>query len=1212
MSDVSGYASRRISTRVVSPIESSHNRSYRRMHGKDRCSSDTEELMIKKRMDLPHHRSQRSVCEMSQRKTRMNYVKLDDGRIIATPSAAAAFLLKATEKLSQNQHLRKRAVSADSMACKTPKAFPTDYASVLKRAPPSPPSALLRKVGTNENPGLGKVRVMLRVSGIEETTKNVFMQLDRRRRQVTLKDITVNLHDSESGDELSDRRVLVAAPRMFAFDGLFTDLDHENDVSGSVLSDSICSLIGGADACIITMGHENDARNKTLIGNCVPGEVGLIPCMFTWLYRSLSEIKNKSGARFSVRISAMEIMQNGTKDLLAAFAIESEASPSIYLRDPIFGGFIEQCRELRASNLEKASYLLDAALANRTNENSHFLLTVYLYQYRVEKDLKGGVAGGRSRLHILDFNPNSGGPVTMSALGHIMVALCSGQKHIPHKETNIVHILKDCMSSVTCQTTVIAHARGSGGQTEYHQALNTVQLATRLHRVRRRKIRGLSTSHVRGGSPDNYIKTSGDEGSTSAEISSSEMSCDTVIYLGPRGTISDEESASSLAIRTERSRQESRIPVRSAKKSKSKSPVRVKSNNSNAEQWIDGPKCPKNRDKKGLETWVDGPQVGPPGAAGFMDNQKLDMISKWVERQASVPSNSEQWIDGPTHHVVQPPPPNQVRALTVFKTCEDSEPRSPVKSDKQKSSPKPKRTTDELRSHRNSDTDQKSKKSSDSDRQSRKSRDSDKKSKKSSDSDQTSKKSSDSDHRSKKSSDSDDSPRHSRKFDSRKKEHATPQQSLEIQHEISELNVIQEVTEDEASEPRHSIVLEGEADIKIDLNKQSAKLQQQKDFGQQTYGARQIITTEIVKKELCHRKSTLEDLYNECEQLANKLIDPNCNREHFSSDREYIEVPEQTEPVPTADSCLQVNEEDIWRSLRAHAEDHPLRALSMDSLGLASHFTGETASQGTAMTEWEAITPWAMWQHAPQQRKSDYIDQETIKNLQEKFPGFSWEMALASSDIGLELEQELCLENEYPLPKMNQNGTLSALRHPDGASNPHLDQYIKAPVFSEAQTGASSPRAPGSGASKSDMECDTLEDRQSTSPPAMAREVPTGKSDDSDDTYRPKGINRLFSRSRSRSPQVVKKNTLGNISLDDTYQLPYSDTVSIKKAKSATLKNDVKSPKKKSEAKAAFDTFENFEGNYSVDSVIYETLRIQKSAGHHQLHISKHGSKLFS
>ncbi|XP_065583503.1 kinesin-like protein CG14535 [Artemia franciscana] len=84
---------------------------------------------------------------------------------------------------------------------------------------------------------------------------------------------------------------------------------------------------------------------------------------------------------------------------------------------------------------------------------------------------------------------------------------------------------------VTCQTTVIAHARVSGGQTEYHQALNTVQLATRLHRVRRRKIRGLPTSYMRGGSPDNYMKTSGDEGSTSAEISSSEMSCDTVIYL---------------------------------------------------------------------------------------------------------------------------------------------------------------------------------------------------------------------------------------------------------------------------------------------------------------------------------------------------------------------------------------------------------------------------------------------------------------------------------------------------------------------------------------------------------------------------------------------------------------------------------------------------------------------------------------------------------
>ncbi len=73
---------------------------------------------------------------------------------------------------------------------------------------------------------------------------------------------------------------------------------------------------------------------------------------------------------------------------------------------------------------------------------------------------------------------------------------------------------------------------------------------------------------------------------------------------------------------------------------------------------------------------------------------------------------------------------------------------------------------------------------------------------------------------------------------------------------------------------------------------------------------------------------------------------------------EYIEVEEPDEPVPTQDSCLQVTEEDIARSMMEDDDDqdeqHPLRALSTDNLTVISHFTGETYSQGTA-SEWEPI-----------------------------------------------------------------------------------------------------------------------------------------------------------------------------------------------------------------------------------------------------------------
>lgn len=53
-------------------------------------------------------------------------------------------------------------------------------------------------------------------------------------------------------------------------------------------------------------------------------DLGAIPCAISWLYKGINEKRQKSGARFSVRVSALGInaTKPGTsaKDLLAALA----------------------------------------------------------------------------------------------------------------------------------------------------------------------------------------------------------------------------------------------------------------------------------------------------------------------------------------------------------------------------------------------------------------------------------------------------------------------------------------------------------------------------------------------------------------------------------------------------------------------------------------------------------------------------------------------------------------------------------------------------------------------------------------------------------------------------------------------------------------------------------------------------------------------------
>lgn len=50
--------------------------------------------------------------------------------------------------------------------------------------------------------------------------------------------------------------------------------------------------------------------------------LGIIPCAITWLFRLIDEQKEKTGARFSVRVSAVEVSgkQEELKDLLSDVA----------------------------------------------------------------------------------------------------------------------------------------------------------------------------------------------------------------------------------------------------------------------------------------------------------------------------------------------------------------------------------------------------------------------------------------------------------------------------------------------------------------------------------------------------------------------------------------------------------------------------------------------------------------------------------------------------------------------------------------------------------------------------------------------------------------------------------------------------------------------------------------------------------------------------
>ncbi|XP_054892309.1 kinesin-like protein KIF26B [Poeciliopsis prolifica] len=527
-------------------------------------------------------------------------------------SAAASFFARAAQKLNLTSKKKKQKTtvaaapltSSPSSSC-DPHLFPTNFSSALVTMPPPAPPCLLRAANKiKDTPGLGKVKVMVRVSPTSQsdaTESSSFLKVDPRKKQITIMDPSAN----QTPNAASQKRAGVnhAPPKMFTFDAAFPPDASQAEVCAGTVAEVIQSVVNGADGCIFCFGHSKLGKSYTMIGRDDSLQtLGIIPCAISWLFKLINERKEKTGARFSVRVSAVEVWgkEENLKDLLSEVAtgsLQDGQSPGVYLcEDPICGMQLQNQSELRAPTPEKAAWFLDAAIAarhssqrpNTTEEehrNSHMLFTLHIYQYRMEKTGKGGMSGGRSRLHLLDLGScdakalggGSGGGksrensspssaplcLSLSALGNVILALVNGSKHIPYKDSKLTMLLRESLGNMNCRTTMIAHI--SASPRDFSETLSTIQIASRVLRMKKKKTKVTVqyTSSSSGGESSceegrmrrpTHLRPFHHRGDADSELpllrlssdpdeySSSEQSCDTVIYVGPNGAaVSDRE-----------------------------------------------------------------------------------------------------------------------------------------------------------------------------------------------------------------------------------------------------------------------------------------------------------------------------------------------------------------------------------------------------------------------------------------------------------------------------------------------------------------------------------------------------------------------------------------------------------------------------------------------------------------------------------------------
>ncbi|KAG7160376.1 Kinesin-like protein KIF26A-like [Homarus americanus] len=326
-----------------------------------------------------------------------------------------------------------------------------------------------------------------------------------------------------------------------------------------------------------------------------------------------------------------------------------------------------------------------------------------------------------------DLSGSSGG-MSLSALTSVLLAIFNGQRYLPNRENKLTMLLKEALGSVTCHAAMVVHISPSPRHAQH--TLATLQLASRVHRMRRKKLRGLGGSSSGGSSEGSHSRSSGGDtsaGSSSMDFSSSEQSCDTVIYIGgggPGDTTDNEHppvfmphhtnqrlwpitrlrsmehlrphSASPTPAHSRRAASASPTPTsRSVPNGRSqlkpRPPPRTVSNvSSPASSGKVSPGGGFIRHQPGVSRVAYNstsgqqpllssfkPQVtlGPlvPGY-GFMDDHKKTMIERWVEVQtAQVVQQLEQQQTVPAQI------PNQTTTnqqqfthLTQFRTCEES------------------------------------------------------------------------------------------------------------------------------------------------------------------------------------------------------------------------------------------------------------------------------------------------------------------------------------------------------------------------------------------------------------------------------------------------------------------------------------------------------------------------------------------------------------
>ncbi|GBN63536.1 Kinesin-like protein KIF26B [Araneus ventricosus] len=132
-----------------------------------------------------------------------------------------------------------------------------------------------------------QVKVMLRIKGDSEELNSSFLNIDARKKQITVYDLSASDQSSPA-----ERRTGVSAPKMFAFDAIFSPDDAQAEVCSSSLPDVIQAVVGGTDGCLFVYGQSKLVTSS--LCDQFSQLSSSLHCLNTFSLSRLMRVKNKN------------------------------------------------------------------------------------------------------------------------------------------------------------------------------------------------------------------------------------------------------------------------------------------------------------------------------------------------------------------------------------------------------------------------------------------------------------------------------------------------------------------------------------------------------------------------------------------------------------------------------------------------------------------------------------------------------------------------------------------------------------------------------------------------------------------------------------------------------------------------------------------------------------------------------------------------------